>query len=288
VETHWRELRDGVLIRRLETAAVNAGLVLGDERALVVDTGATAAIGAGLLQEVREVTALPLVVVNTHAHFDHCFGNAAFAPAPIWAHEQCAAMQRHYWTVQARMMAARAEPPLAAQLGETAQCLADHSWADGAVLDLGGRSIELRHPGRGHTNGDTVVVVPDAGVLFAGDFVEESDSPGFSDSFPLDWPGGVDLLLEWAELLEGPGQAPVVVPGHGDPMTTETVAEQGRLLARVAQLAREAYAAGDDAATLAARLPLPEWAAPDAAARALRQLAGGSDYDPPEEILATL
>jgi glyoxylase-like metal-dependent hydrolase (beta-lactamase superfamily II) len=224
-------------------------------------------------------------VVNTHAHFDHCFGNAAFAPAPIWAHERCVEMQRRYWTVQARVMAAQAAksaPPLAAQLLETAQCLADHSWVDGALLDLGGRGVELRHPGRGHTDGDTVVVVLDAGVLFAGDFVEDGDSPGFSDSFPLDWPSGVDVLLDWA------GQAPVVVPGHGDPMSPEAVAEQGRLLARVAELAREAYAAGDDAAMLAARLPLPEWAAPDAAARALRQLAGGSDYDPPEEILATL
>jgi hypothetical protein len=43
----------------------------------------------------------------------------------------------------------------------------------GAELVVGGRRVELRFCGRGHTDNDLVVVVPDAGVVFAGDLVEE-------------------------------------------------------------------------------------------------------------------
>ena len=51
-------------------------------------------------------------------------------------------------------------------------------------------------PGRGHTNGDLVVRVPDADVVYAGDLVEESAPPAYgSDCFPLDWAGTLDLIV---------------------------------------------------------------------------------------------
>jgi hypothetical protein len=48
-----------------------------------------------------------------------------------------------------------------------------------AVLDLGGRSVTITHPGRGHTNHDLIVVVADAqpAIVFCGDLVEESGDP---------------------------------------------------------------------------------------------------------------
>src|SRR5439155_3629170 len=76
-----------------------------------------------------------------------------------------------------------------------------------ATVDLGGRSVELRHLGRAHTDNDIVVIVPDAGVVFAGDLVEEGGPPYFGDSYPLEWPATDEALLG---LVGGP-----VVPGHG-------------------------------------------------------------------------
>src|SRR3546814_12065958 len=43
------------------------------------------------------------------------------------------------------------------------------------VLEMrfGGRWLRICQVGRGHTKGDTIVWLPDDGILFAGDLVEE-------------------------------------------------------------------------------------------------------------------
>ncbi len=81
-----------------------------------------------------------------------------------------------------------------------------HTVRTEAVLDVGGRQVVLRHPGRGHTDADLVVRVPDADLLVAGDLVEQAGPPAFEDSYPLQWP---DAL---AELARSISPATVVVP----------------------------------------------------------------------------
>src|SRR5690606_17819842 len=105
----WLEVGDGVLARRYAELDLTVGLVLGAERALVVDTRGDARQGAELAAAVRSLTPLPLVVAITHAHFDHCFGTGAFAPAPVHALPRCrevlaatAAAQRSRWAAHYR------------------------------------------------------------------------------------------------------------------------------------------------------------------------------------------
>jgi glyoxylase-like metal-dependent hydrolase (beta-lactamase superfamily II) len=135
----------------------------------------------------------------------------------------------------------------------------------GAELEAGGRPVELRWCGRGHTDNDLVVVVPDAGVVFAGDLVEEGAPPSFGeDAFPLEWPATLDRLLALAP--------PVVVPGHGDVVGHAFVRGQRDELAAMADLCRR-VAAGDLPAVQAVRsAPFPERFARDALALAA---AGG-------------
>lgn len=57
-------------------------LFVGAERALMIDTGATEAGGAPLLEAVRAVTELPLIAAHSHGHGDHRQGDAALAAAP--------------------------------------------------------------------------------------------------------------------------------------------------------------------------------------------------------------
>ena len=149
-------------------------------------------------------------VVNTHGHNDHAFGNHRFRPAPIWGHARCARMVSETGAAQIAAVSA-AIPALAEELAEVVLDPPDRTFdGDSSIVDFdaGGRRVELRHLGRGHTDNDVVVIVPDADVLFAGDLVEDGAPPFFGDGYPMDWPATVERMVE---LVTG-----AVVPGHGD------------------------------------------------------------------------
>jgi glyoxylase-like metal-dependent hydrolase (beta-lactamase superfamily II) len=82
-------------------------------------------------------------------------------------------------------------------------------------LDLGGRVVHLEATGQGHTKGDQVVTVLDAGVMFTGDLVETGQFSIFPWFPPYDTDvTGVGWIAVMQRLLE---QNPrIVVPGHGD------------------------------------------------------------------------
>jgi glyoxylase-like metal-dependent hydrolase (beta-lactamase superfamily II) len=214
VSAGWQEVADGVLVRRHRSLDLNCGLIVGDGACLVVDTRSHLGEAAELIAAVRTVTPHPWTVVNTHAHYDHCFGNAAFRPAAVWGSRGCAAdlsgtgeLQRAVVVAQLRAAGEDAEADLvtAAPIDPP-----DHLVDDVAALDVGGREVGLRFLGRGHTGHDLVVEVEtdgDGTVVFAGDLVEEGAPPAFEDAFPADWPATLGRLHA---LARGP-----VVPGHG-------------------------------------------------------------------------
>jgi glyoxylase-like metal-dependent hydrolase (beta-lactamase superfamily II) len=214
VNAGWQEVADGVLVRRHDSLDLNCGLVLGDGACLVVDTRSHLGEAADLIAAIRAVTPHPWTVVNTHAHYDHCFGNTAFRPAPIWGSRACAAdlaatgeLQRAVVVAGLRATGEEADADLisAAPIDPP-----DHLVDDVAVLDVGGREVTLRFLGRGHTDHDLVVEVETEGdgtVVFAGDLVEEGAPPAFEDAYPAEWPATLGRLHA---LARGP-----VVPGHG-------------------------------------------------------------------------
>jgi glyoxylase-like metal-dependent hydrolase (beta-lactamase superfamily II) len=202
----WQEVGDGVFRRRYRSLDLNVGAVLGGDQVLLVDTRSCQMEAAELRDDLRALTSLPCrQVVNTHAHFDHCFGNAAFRPAAIWGQRRCAEVLRTRGEEQ-RANAVRWLPQAAERLARLEIVAPDRLVGERAAVDLGGRRVELAHLGRGHTDNDLVVLV--AGVAFAGDLLEEGGPPQFGDAWPLEWPGTLQRLT-------GTGPA-VVVPGHGD------------------------------------------------------------------------
>jgi glyoxylase-like metal-dependent hydrolase (beta-lactamase superfamily II) len=256
----WVEVGDGVLARRHPELDLTTGLVLGDQRALVVDTRGDARQGAELAAAVRAVTRLPHIVAVTHAHFDHCFGTAAFLPCPVYAHPRCrtalaatADAQRAEWTAYYRD---RGDAGTADALAATYPPLPDRPVDPSTELDLGGRTVTLLHPGRGHTDHDVVVHVPDAATVFAGDLVEQGGAPDLGDAVPSEWPAALDVLLAL--------RPQVVVPGHGDPVDAVFMAAQRAALAEVTALCR-AVAAGElDVVAAEQRSPFPgvRWPTP--------------------------
>ncbi len=261
----WREVADRVFVRRFADFNVNVGLIVGAEAALVVDTHGTERQGREMLGEIRGITHLPLVAANTHHHFDHAFGNFAFRPAEIWGHEQCAA-RLGADGLTTKLALAAAAPEMAQEYADTRITPPNKTLRDGATLDLGGRRVHLTHFGRGHTDNDVVVVVPDVGVVLAGDLVEQGGPPSFEDSYPMDWPGTLGRMLD---LAEGP-----IVPGHGEIVDRSFVEAQLADLSALAQLARRVRFDGGSADDALPLSPFPAATARIALRRAFAQLAG--------------
>src|SRR5262249_3427889 len=228
----------------------------------VCDTRSSPRQADEIRADLAELGTLPVRwVVNTHAHFDHSFGNARFGPdsdlgAEIYAHERVPAHLDAY------------ERPMLAKVIEEGEEPADE-WreivitpptvlvGEAMTLDLGGTTAELLHLGRGHTDNDLLVRLPSSGVWLAGDLVGESGPPvDGSGSFPLDWPRTIGPLP--AEPRDGD----VRVLGHGAVVDAAFLAAQHEQLVAAAALVTELHAAGVPAERAEAeagdRWPFPE------------------------------
>lgn len=286
MEGRWIEVADRVLVRRYAELDLSVGLVVGDGGCLVVDTRGDERQGAELAAAVRRVTREPWTVVITHSHFDHSFGTRPFLGCPVWAQEGCrtdlagtGAQAKDVW---ARWYRERGRADIADDIARTEIVLPDRLVTDRVELTVGGRAVVLAHFGPGHSGHDLAVGVPDAGVVFAGDLVENGAPPAYEDAYPLHWPTAVDgllgLLAETVKGGEGHGggrggkdreksgdggnrrggrggegrqergsgggenRGGVVVPGHGDPVGRGFVTAQRAEIAALAELCREVTA----------------------------------------------
>lgn len=210
----------------------NAGVLLEADRVTVVDTAATEARARTLREAVAALTAAPpRVLVNTHFHGDHTFGNALVAgtDAVIVAHEL------------ARTEMAAAGLGLTGlwpqvDWGDIAVTLPHLTYSDRLTLHLGPRRAELIHVGPAHTTNDTVVWLPEEKVLFAGDVL-------MSGCTPFVLMGSVEGSLRAVERLRALGPR-TIVGGHGPVAGPEVLDETAAYLRYVQKVAAEASAAG--------------------------------------------
>ncbi|SDT78856.1 MBL fold metallo-hydrolase [Actinoplanes derwentensis] len=181
----------------------NAGIIVGSEQVVVVDTAATRLRAEALLACVRRLAPnRPQIVVNTHAHGDHVFGNCVFpAEAVIVAHEIARAEM-------ARTGLAMRDLWPEADFGGIDLRLPTVTMRDRLSLSPGGPAVELIHVGPAHTTNDVVVWLPRSRVLFTGDVV-------FAGRTPFVLMGSVSGSLR--ALAELRALRPrLVVSGHGE------------------------------------------------------------------------
>lgn len=131
-------------------------LLVGEEKALLIDTG----YGEGDFRQIVEsITDKPVMVVNTHGHFDHTGGNGWWEEA--WMSEGavpgarvpfCEEQQRWY----------DAKPHKDYRI---------HILKDGDIIDLGGKIVEvLSIPA--HQEGSIALLDKTDRLLFTGDELE--------------------------------------------------------------------------------------------------------------------
>ncbi len=215
----------------------NVGIIVGEYSVLVVDTGMGPTNAEIVLAEVRRVTDKPIAwLVCTHFHPEHNFGAQSF-PADtkvIYAtaqHRDLTEKGEHYRSWFVDMFA----DDVAGLLAPVVLRSPDLTFERRAVIDLGGRPVELLHFGRAaHTRGDTLVFVPDAGILFAGGLTPNGKFPIMPDA-DSDGRGWIATLADLRTL-----DIKQIVPGHGavaDPALIDSVDTYLRALRdRVASL----------------------------------------------------
>jgi glyoxylase-like metal-dependent hydrolase (beta-lactamase superfamily II) len=263
----FQEIAAGVFRRRYSSLDLNVGVVIGPEGCVLVDTRASHAQAAELLEELQELgEAPPRAIVNTHWHWDHVWGNAMFPGIPIWGHARC----RSHMLEQGEKDRAGVLEWLPAEHHDTIRAVVitppTRTFTAPTEIDTGGRPLVVHSVGLAHTDADVVVHVPDAGVVFAGDIVEEGAPPSFEDAFPLDWPAALErmLALDWD----------VAVPGHGDVVDRAFVERQRRQIAELAARARSGFSAGREASEVdVSGSPFGERASRTAVVRAYDQLS---------------
>lgn len=263
--TRWVEVADGVLQARYEPYDVTVAVVHGADGLLVVDTRGSRRQGEQLREDVRTLGRPVRCIVNTHGHFDHCFGNQCFSGDPMHGQRGMPAhLQRYEAPMLARSIASGNDEFADVVLTSPTDLVDDLD-----RIDLGDRVVDLWHLGRGHTDHDLLLHID--GTWIVGDLVEESGPPAYGDdSFPLDWPQTVAVLLDRL------GAENVVVPGHGAVVDRSFVVGQHRDLAAVEVLIVALHTAGvpvDQAlAEGGARWPFPPEGLADAVRRGYAQL----------------
>lgn len=186
----------------------NAGFILWDDGVLVIDSLYGPSLSLELMQQVRSVTDRPVrYVIDTHAHWDHAFGNQYYEPAVFIGHENCRRSLAEFADFQRDFGLAR-RPELGDEFRSIRVLPPVVTYRDFMALHPGGRAIELHYLGPAHTAGDTIVWMPEVRVAFAGDVFVNGRSGFAGDGYPRSW---VEALRR---LETFPAQT--FVPGHGD------------------------------------------------------------------------
>jgi cyclase len=284
----------------------NAGLVLGEGGALLIDTLWDPVLTRRMLAAMAQRSRVPIrTLVNTHSDGDHVWGNQTVpdaeivstrtaariisetGPAGLARFQGLAPWLRRIGGLPLPVIGRLRVPALPslglAELGAYVQAMLapfDFSQVtvtpptrefDGQLtLTAGGREVRLIEVGPAHTPGDLIVHIPDAGVVFAADVL-------FVGVAPLMWAGPT---ANWIRALDAiSALAPeVVVPGHG-PVSSEAEVRLLRdYLVWVDAEARARLAAGRSVFDAARSLVLDE------AFRA----GGWAGWDGHERILVTV
>ena len=168
-------------------------LVLGEQdgrfpysNGLMLDTGVKVLVDTGFGRSRRDAindAGKVDVIINTHYHMDHVYGNKYFPHAQIWAHALDAPALRssEQFMVYTGMQVNSYFPnPLCFPGGPPSRAV-DRELVDGEVLDFGEVSLQLVHT-PGHTPGHIALYEPQMGALFAGDIDLSPFGPWYGDA----------------------------------------------------------------------------------------------------------
>jgi cyclase len=257
----------------------NTTVIIGDRQVLVVDSAYLPSAAREDIAQIRQWTSVPVrYLVNTHWHYDHTMGNAAyldaFSPLSIIAQTETrkqiegynpgflvgyekdtATLRRILETGKDENGKPLTEPektyvksalPGRAPVWEEFKPLAGRlrdltpnmAFDHELEVDLGKRKVQIKFLGRGNTAGDVVVYLPEEKIVVTGDLVDHP-VPYLGGGYPSE----EVLTLEKIAALD----VDTIVPGHGEVLHGKVYLQQEMELIRmvVSEVHRQIYRVGN-------------------------------------------
>lgn len=232
----------------------NAGLVVGDGEALLIDTLWDLPRTRTMLEHFATRSDAPITtLVNTHADGDHAWGNQLLRDAQIVA-TQASADVFHDESPRALRVAGALGRRLGSRGNEFLRRLGafdfrgieltppTRTFTGEHQLRVGGREVRLYEVGPAHSPGDLIVWIPDAAIVFAADVVM------FGGIWPVMWAGPLSNWLAALDRIDAL-EPTCVVPGHGPICTLADVETMRRLITWVRDHAEAELDRGADVRT---------------------------------------
>jgi cyclase len=243
----------------------NAGLITGGESSLLVDTLYDLRLTRQMLTAMDPVLQpRPIqAAVNTHGDPDHCFGNELLpSGAELYA---TAATAAEIGELSPQLLAQiKSAPGMPPEITAFAEVMFGPFEFDGITVrtpsqtftgrldvHVGDREVTFLELGPAHTEGDTIVHVADAGVVFTGDLL-------FSEGTPMVW-SNLSNWIAACDRIVSLGAA-VLVPGHGPVSDASGVRDLQRYLSYVRAEAQTRFEAGMTPAQAADDIDITDYA----------------------------
>ncbi len=211
----------------------NTGFVVGDRSVISIDACSTERRTREYVRHIRSVTSAPIdLLVNTHHHGDHTYGNCIVGAGTIVAHENC----------RTELLAFGIPGNLGiwepVDWGELTLSPPTVTFTDRLRLWSDVHPLEVSFVGQpAHTNNDSVVWLPDQKVLFCGDLL-------FNGGTPFLLMGSVSGALDVLTSVLASFPATTIVPGHGAPCDPGLIPVMAGYLEFVLATAKDGLAAG--------------------------------------------
>ena len=201
----------------------NVAVLDTDEGTVIVDTMTLKYQGDRIKEEAMALTGKPIaLIINTHYHLDHTRGNPAFD-----AGTRVVSTKRtlhHLKVTDSEYFS-----------GEASQLMPNETFVSDKTISMGNKTLKLMYPGRGHTDGDLVVLFEEDKTLHTGDLF-------FFRHYPnIDLEGG-GSVMEWGDTIDKILEVPflTVIPGHGNITERVNLKQFQRLVRQLASIGKQA------------------------------------------------